>query len=173
MRGVSRLPEPQILIDRKAQWLAIFLASGKSRPDFSKYAHDSVKADLNSMSFHKCFYCESKLKGEPKEVDHHIEVSVDKSLSFEWTNLYLSCDNCNTKISHSTTPIHDTLNHCTDNDELIQQHLTFNKELIEPKENSDLELGRIKKYRLDTELLDTRRLKQISKFQELLIEIKQ
>ena len=82
MRGVSRLPEPQILIDRKALWLANFLASGNLRPDSSKYAHASVKADLNSMSFHKCFYCESKLKGEPKEVDHHIEVSVDKNFAF-------------------------------------------------------------------------------------------
>lgn len=173
MRALLRLPEPQILIDRKAQWLSNFLASGNKRPDSSKYAHDSVKADLNSMSFHKCFYCETKLKGATKEVDHHVEVSVEKNLAFEWTNLCQSCDNCNTKIPHNTIPINDVLNPLTDNDAKIQQHLSFNKELIEPKDNSALGLLSIQKYRLDNELLDTRRLKQISIFQDVLILIRE
>jgi hypothetical protein len=125
------------------------------------------------MSFHKCFYCESKLKDATKEVDHHIEVSVDRNLAFEWTNLCLSCDNCNTKIPHSTISINDVLNPLTDSDVTIQQHLTFNKELIEPNHNSDLGLLTIQKYRLDTELLDTRRLKQISIFQDVLIKIRE
>lgn len=172
MRGIERLPEPQILVERKVDWLATFLASGNKRPDSSKYAHNSIKIQLNSMSFHKCFYCESKLKGVPKEVDHHIEVSVDRNLSYEWTNLFLSCDNCNNKIPHNIIPINDALNPCSDTDEIIEENLTFNKELIEPKNNSDLGLRTIKKYRLDTELLDTRRLKHISMFQDLLLEIR-
>jgi hypothetical protein len=172
MRALTRLPEPQILIERKGLWLANFLTSGKQRPDSSKYAHDSIKIDLNSMSFHKCFYCESKLKGATKEVDHHIEVSVDPSLSFEWTNLNLSCDNCNRKIPHNTISIHDTLNPCTDNDQTIQDHLIFNKELVEPRNNSDRGLRTIKKYRLDSELLDARRLREISVFQDVLLEIR-
>lgn len=172
MRALTRLPEPQILTDRKTQWLTNFLASGNKRPDSSKYAHDSVKADLNSMSFHKCFYCESKLKNATKEVDHHIEVSVDRNLAFEWTNLYLSCDNCNNKIPHNTISIDNVLNPLSDSDNTIQEHLTFNKELIEPNHNSQLGLRTIQKYRLDTELLDTRRLRQISIFQDVLIEIK-
>jgi uncharacterized protein (TIGR02646 family) len=172
MRALTRLPEPQILIDKKAQWLTNFLASGNKRPDSSKYAHDSIKTDLNSMSFHKCFYCESKLKNATKEVDHHIEVSIDRNLAFEWTNLCLSCDNCNSKIPHNTISITNALNPLSDSDITIQQHLTFNKELIEPNHNSPLGLRTIQKYRLDTELLDTRRLRQISIFQDMLIEIK-
>jgi len=172
MREVSRLPEPQILVNRKVQWLENFLTSGKSRPDSSKYAHDTIKNNLNSMSSHKCFYCETKLKGEPKEVDHFIEVSVDKNLAFIWTNLNLSCDNCNNKIPHNVIPVEDVLDPCTHDDYFIQQHITFKKEFIEPKDNSDLGLKSIKKYRLDNELLDTRRLKQISLFQDLLLEIK-
>ncbi|MFL9829661.1 HNH endonuclease [Flavobacterium sp. ST-87] len=172
MRGIQRLPEPQILIDRKAVWLANFLASGNKRPDSSKYAHTSVKLQLNSMSHHKCFYCETKLKGNPKEVDHHIEVSVDKNLSFEWTNLYLSCDNCNNKIPHNSIPITDALDPCIDDDHTIGEHLSFNKELIEPLNNSPLGLRTIQKYRLDNELLDMRRLKQVSLFQDVLLEIR-
>ena len=172
MRNVQRLPEPQILVDRKEVWLNNFLASGNKRPDSSKYAHHTIKTQLNSMSFNKCFYCETKLKGKTIEVDHHIEVSVNKNLSYEWENLYLSCENCNNKIPHSAISILDTLNPCTDNEETITEHLTFNKELIEPKNNSELGLRTIQKYRLDTELLDNRRLKQINLFLEVLLEIK-
>jgi uncharacterized protein (TIGR02646 family) len=172
MRGLQRLPEPQILVDRKASWLVDFMASGKKRPDSSKYAHDSVKLQLNSMSHTKCFYCETKLKGKRKEVDHHIEVSVDNSLSFEWTNLFLSCDSCNNKIPHSTISINDALNPCANTDAEIKEHLTFNDEIIEPKNNSQLGLRTIKKYRLDSEILDTRRLKSLKMFYKLIYEIK-
>lgn len=172
MRGLQRLPEPQILIVRKATWLTNFLASGKKRPDSSKYAHNSVKVQLNSMSHNKCFYCETKLKGKRKEVDHHIEVSVDNNLSFEWTNLFLSCDNCNNKIPHSTISINDALNPCSNTDLEIKEHITFDDEIIEPKNNSELGLRTIKKYRLDTELLDTRRLKSLKIFYKLIYEIK-
>ena len=99
MRGLIRLPKPQILIDKEDKWKNDFIASGKARPDSSKYGHDKIRIELASMSFHKCFYCESKLKLEPKEVDHHIEVSIKKELAFTWTNLYLSCDNCNNKLN--------------------------------------------------------------------------
>jgi len=172
MRGLERLPEPQILVDRKGIWLSKFLASGNKRPDSNKYGHPTVLTQLNSMSFHKCFYCETKLKGAPKEIDHQVEVSVDKNLAYEWTNFFLSCDNCNNKIPHNIISICDALDPCINTDEFIEEHLTFNKELIVPKNNSGIGLNTIKKYRLDTELLDTRRLKQISLLQDLLLEIR-
>lgn len=50
MRGLTRLPEPNILNTKKAIWTANFLASGKNRPDSSKYAHSEIKTQLNSMS---------------------------------------------------------------------------------------------------------------------------
>lgn len=173
MRGLTRLPEPQILVGRKANWLADFLASGKKRPDSSKYAHDQIKTQLNSISFNKCFYCETKLKGKRREVDHHIEVSVNRSLSFEWDNLCLSCDSCNNKIPHLTISINNALNPFTNTDQEIQDHLTFTDELIEPRNNSLLGLTTIQKYRLDSEVLDTRRLKSLKTFLQLIYEISQ
>lgn len=171
MRAIQRLPEPAILAKKKEEWLNKLLTSGKTRPDSSKYAHKTVRAQLNSMSYHKCFYCEMQLKGQPKEVDHHIEVSVDKTLSYEWENLYLSCDNCNGKIPHSTIPIQDVLDPCRDLQEKIDAHLTFQNEFIQPKNNSELGLLTIQKYRLDTELLDNRRRKQLQIFHQTLIHI--
>jgi uncharacterized protein (TIGR02646 family) len=172
MRALQRLPEPQILVDRKKQWLDAFLASGKPRPDSNKYAHESIRMDLNSMSSYKCFYCETKLKGASKEVDHHVEVSVDKNKAFEWTNLYLCCEHCNKKRSHNDISIQDALNPCQHTDAEIQEHLTFKNELIIPNHNSEFGLRTIAKYRLDTEVLDHKRLKYIDLFRELLLHIR-
>lgn len=172
MRHLNRLPEPQVLIDKKILWRDNFLASGKDRPDSSKYAHKDIRNDLNSTSHHKCFYCETKFKGLPREVDHLIEVTVDKRLSFEWDNLYLSCDNCNGKIRHDKMPINICLNPFNDTDEDIFEHISFDKELIIPKNNSEIGLRTIQKYRLDSDLLDNRRLKQITSFQDVLLNIK-
>lgn len=173
MRGLTRLPEPKILLDKKANWLSDFLVSGKKRPESSKYAHTQIKTQLNSMSFNKCFYCETKLKGQRKEVDHHIEVSVQRNLSYDWDNLCLSCDSCNNKIPHSTISINNALNPLTNTDNDIQKNLTFTDELIEPKNNSIIGLLTIQKYRLDSELLDTRRLKSLKTFLKLIYEINQ
>lgn len=173
MRALKRLPEPQILQQRGANWLAAFLASGKMRPDSTKYANVQIKAQLNSMSFYKCFYCEVKLKNKPKEVDHQIEVSIDNRLSFTWTNLYLACDNCNGKVDHATIPVSDTLDPCRNTNLKIGNHITFVDEQITAKNASQLGLDTIKKYRLDTELLDKRRIDQLKIFQKLLISIQQ
>jgi hypothetical protein len=171
MRGLIRLPKPQILIDREDKWKNDFIASGKARPDSSKYGHESIRIQLASMSFHKCFYCESKLKLEPKEVDHHIEVSIKKELAFAWTNLYLSCDNCNNKVNHEAIPIEEALDPCRNNDSEIQEHLTFVDEMITSVGSSSLGLKTIQKYRLDSELLDRRRSVQLRIFYKVLIEI--
>lgn len=171
MRGLTRLPEPRILTSRKIIWTTSFIASGKDRPDSSKYAHSEIKTQLYSMSHTKCFYCETKLKGKTKEVDHHIEVSVDKNLSYEWTNLYLSCDSCNNKIPHSVIPVTDVLDPISNSDIEIRAHLTFEDELIEPLNNSALGLLTIKKYRLDSEVLDTRRLKSLKNFYKIIFQI--
>jgi hypothetical protein len=171
MRGLIRLPKPQILIDKEENWKSDFITSGKPRPDSSKYAHETIRIQLATMSFYKCFYCESKLKYTPKEVDHHVEVSIEKELAFVWTNLYLCCDNCNGKVNHNAIPIKAALDPCRNNDSEIQAHLTYVDELITSVGNSSLGLKTIQKYRLDSELLDRRRSVQLRNFHKVLIEI--
>jgi hypothetical protein len=173
MRGLIRISKPQILIDREDKWKDDFIASGKVRPDSSKYGHDKIRIELASMSFHKYFYCESKLKLVPKEVDHHIEVSIKKDLAFAWTNLYLSCDNCNGKMNHDAIPIEEALDPCRHNDLEIQEHLTFTNEMITAIDGSILGFKTIQKYRLDSELLDKRRITQLNNFYRVLDAIRQ
>ncbi|OQX80987.1 MAG: hypothetical protein B6D64_02470 [Bacteroidetes bacterium 4484_276] len=62
MIHINRLPKPDILTRKEKEWTEKFLASDKKRPDNSKYGHKEIRTQLNSMSYHKCFYCERKLK---------------------------------------------------------------------------------------------------------------
>jgi len=172
MRGLTRLPEPQILQERATRWRNDLIESGRNRPDFTKYAHPEIRVQLGTMSSYKCFYCETLLKNSPREVDHQIEVSVNIGLSYTWTNLYLSCDNCNNKIDHNTIPITEALDPCRNTDAEIQEHIYFIQETITPLRGSPLGLNTIRKYRLDTELLDRRRLLELKNFYKLLCEIR-
>ena len=173
MRHISRLEKPRILAEKAEQWTSIFASGTKNRPDNSKYAHAEVKGVLYSMSFHKCYYCERKLKNIPKEIDHFIEVSERKDLAYEWENLYLACDNCNGKIPNTSIAVTDVLDPCRHTDDEIGEHLVFDDELITAKNGSALGLKTIQKYGLDSEQLDHLRVRQLKVFQKLYITILQ
>ena len=170
MRHIERLREPEKLKEKGSQWLVEYLASGKDRPANSKYAHPSIKQVLESMSHTKCFYCERSLKDGGEEVDHHIEVSVNKNLAFKWTNLYLCCSDCNKKIPHDEISIYDALDPLVDTDEEIKNHITFVDETIIEVNNSVKGRNTILKYRLDSKLHDNRRQRQLIKLSKLLSE---
>ncbi len=173
MIHIDRLPKPDILVRKEIEWTKKFINSGKKRPDNSKYGHPEIRKHLNSMSYHKCFYCERKLTGVHKEIDHYIEVSdpTGKQLAFDWDNLFLACDNCNDKFSNTSIPVSEALNPCIDTNEKIQENITFEDEIISAKNNSIIGLQTIKKFRLDTELLDMLRAKQLNWFNKVLIKI--
>ena len=85
MRFIERLNKPLILEQKEAEWTAVFLENqDKKRPDGSKYGHKQIREQLNTMSFHKCFYCESKLKGVSQEIDHYEEVSETQSSCYSY-----------------------------------------------------------------------------------------
>lgn len=48
--------------------------------------------------------------------EHERIVDNKGRLHYEWDNLYLSCDNCNGKIPHSTISIQDALDPCRHTD---------------------------------------------------------
>lgn len=176
MRHIDRLPVPEILSEKQEEWQHKYDEKRRSnphcRPDSSKYAHKSIIEQLWSMSSGKCFYCETKLSGEPKEVDHFVEVACDPSKAYEWDNLYLSCSNCNNKLSDRTVSVECALDPCRDSDEVIQDNITFEDEIICPVANSCKGLDTIRKYRLDSEALDYKRAKWLIKLSKVIIKIK-
>jgi hypothetical protein len=173
MRHLERLPKPDKLIQKEKEWTESFIESGKLRSDNKKYGHKEILADLNAISYWKCFYSEQKLKGIPKEIDHHIEVSERKDLAYDWDNLYLSSTICNNKLPNKTISVNDVLNPFTNSDEEIEAHLTFEDGCITAKDGSKLGFDTIKKYRLNSELLDSLRGKQLIMFYKVLDIIRQ
>jgi hypothetical protein len=156
MIHVQRLPEPEILKNKKDEWTKAFLGKRAKnlshRPSSSQYAHQKIRDTLGAMSFHKCFYCECKVgvgkDGNP-EVDHHIEVSEKPESAFEWNNLYLSCQDCNRgKLEHSQIPVSECLDPC-DLAENPADHLTFDDEFIRSNAGSFKGMKTIQKYKLD------------------------
>ncbi|KYF71588.1 hypothetical protein BE11_26830 [Sorangium cellulosum] len=124
------------------------------------------------MSHHKCFYCEQSTKQTRREVDHYIDVAEDPARAFTWTNLYLSCWECNhQKQPHRAIPTTDCLDPCAP-DAQPSAHLVFDDELIRAREGSAQGLATIKKYRLSRPDLDHKRLKQLQLFNKALGHIK-
>lgn len=175
MRHITRLAIPGILDRKHVEWQKNYdvkrAAKPGLRPDSTKYAHKDIRKQLMSMSHCKCFYCEGLLKDEPKEVDHYIEVAVDPSKAYEWTNLYMACTNCNDKVPHDSIPVTDALDPCTDSDDEIRANITFEKEVIRAIPDSAKGLKTITKFRLDTELLDAKRAKWLNKINEDIVRI--
>ena len=167
MIRITRLAEPPHLEEKRTAWLSKFLEKRKDddkhRPSSSQYAHRKILDVLWAMSCGKCFYCEGKLSGARREVDHHVAVVDVPEKAFDWDNLYLACDNCNGKLR--SIPNDQCIDPCDPNVN-PEDHLTFDDEVIRPKNDSDLGLQTIKKYKLDSERLDllrSRTLRQLEK----------
>ena len=175
MRHIKRLAIPAILKRKQAEWQRKFdekkAKHPDARPSSNQYAHKDVRQQLMSMSHCKCFYCEGKLTDTPSEVDHYIEVAIEPSKAYEWTNLYLACTNCNNKISHESIAVTDALDPCTDSDKVIKDNITFRKEIICPVSGSPKGLNTITKFRLDTALLDAQRAKWLNVINETITDI--
>lgn len=167
MRHIERLPKPAILREKEAEWQEKYeekLAENPhARPDHSKYAHKQIKDTLYAMSYGKCFYCESKLSGGNREVDHYVEVALDHSKAYDWENLYLACTNCNDKLDNEAIPVTEALDPCTDSDEEIKRCITFEQEQICSVDESVKGLNTIKKFKLNTDLLDLKRSRWLNR----------
>lgn len=164
MRQLRRLSCPEILTRKAEEWTRRYLEkraqNGKPRPESRQYAHPDIVETLAAMSHKKCFYCEHLMNEDEFEVDHYIEVSEAPEKSFAWENLYLCCKTCQKRPTEGTVPRAECLDPC---DASIDPaaHLTFEKEVILPRNDSQRGRQTIRKYKLDRgklELLRSRRL---------------
>lgn len=163
MIHIDRLSAPQILVDRAVQRQDDLNAKtpAPARPDAKKYGNPAIRLTLDSMSSTKCFYCETKLKGAPKEIDHFIEFAIDRQGAYRWDNLYLSCVNCNNKFDENAISTTVCLDPCVHTNAEIEADLTFQDEVILPNNDSDRGRQTIKKYKLDTAHLDYLRMRDL------------
>jgi len=167
MRALKRLNKPAILNSKEQIWLDKILLTPDKRPGTNTYRHKEILEALLTTSYHKCFYCETLLKGVASEVDHHVEYNIDPCLSVTWENLYLACVSCNDKVNHREIPITEALDPCRNSDIEIQEHIYFENEVILPKSYSVLGSKTIKKYKLGSKNAEYLRMKELKKFNDV------
>lgn len=176
MIHINRLQIPEILAKKQVEWQRKYeeklLTTPKARPDSSKYAHKEIRRRLGECSSDKCFYCETKLLGNPKEVDHFIEVAIDHSKAYLWDNLYLSCPNCNDKAGHDVIPVQAALDPCKDSDEEIHKNIRFENELVCMQPDSAKGKNTIEKYHLNSEALMLKRIRLLNNIMKSILNIK-
>lgn len=167
MTPIARLNEPEILQKKKVEWRTDFLASGDARPHASKYRHREIVETLGAMSHQKCFYCEAR----PSKitVDHHIEIAERRDLAFEWSNLYIACDHCQSKIPNKSIPVADCVDPCEPG---IQPdaHLWFQDERA--KWHTTRGEQTVRKYKLNELKQVAKRSAHLFQFARVLIAIK-
>jgi uncharacterized protein (TIGR02646 family) len=97
--------EPEILATNAKRCTAELLAevaNGGDRVAYrkGKYNQPTIKDALISETSRKCAYCESEpLHVTYGDIEHIVPKATDLDRTFEWSNLTLACDICNTKKS--------------------------------------------------------------------------
>lgn len=102
MIRITKGPIPDVLRNNAVTWTGAVLAkiaAGEkpSNSEKSKYAHQEIKAAILSETYGKCAYCESKIRHIAYgDIEHVTPKNSRPELWFEWDNLTLACDMCNT-----------------------------------------------------------------------------
>ena len=105
MIKLTKIQKPQVLIDNEAAWTATLLAipledKQARRTATARYNHADIKLALLQETNEKCAYCESKLRHVTYgDIEHVSPKSGEPNKTFEWSNLTVACDICNTKKS--------------------------------------------------------------------------
>jgi 5-methylcytosine-specific restriction endonuclease McrA len=140
MIKLEKTERPQVLTDNADDWTAVLLekqAQGEepTTSEKTKYRHRDIKAALLNETHGKCAYCESKLRHITYgDVEHIVPKSLALAKIFDWANLTLACDVCNTnKGSHPGN--HDAFVDPYRHDP--EAHLEFCGPLVLPRAESD------------------------------------
>ncbi len=125
MIEVRRLFEPPVLVRDAARWteeLCIVrreyyravrdhepgrqaVETTYPRAKKARYAHQQVKSRLREMFGAKCAYCESPVTAVSyQHVEHFRPQSIYPLLAYEWSNLLLACERCNSACKRQQFP---------------------------------------------------------------------
>lgn len=155
---------PGVIQKNAAAWLAAHMKNPAARPPGRQYGHEDVRNALRAMSFHKCFYCEQRVTRTDEEVDHYLEHAERPDLAFTWENLYLSCTGCNNgKPPNRTLAVARCVDPC-DPAQDPEADLLWRDEVVTERAGSARGQDTIRKYRLDRDELDLKRVKQLRVF---------
>jgi 5-methylcytosine-specific restriction endonuclease McrA len=98
--------QPAVLTENAATWTATLLrllaAVPKDRRAIArakaKYNHPRIKEALVKETHGKCAYCESYFRHVTYgDIEHRVAKTPRPDGTFDWDNLTIACDVCNTK----------------------------------------------------------------------------
>lgn len=129
MIKVRRLDEPAVLLREAGRWTEELCTSRReyyralseldtglpaSEPTYprakkSRYAYREIKSRLEEMFGAKCAYCESRVPPAVsyQHVEHFRPQSIYPLLAYEWSNLLLACQPCNSAYKRQQFPLMD------------------------------------------------------------------
>jgi uncharacterized protein (TIGR02646 family) len=118
MIKITRIEKPEVLISKEDEWKTNLLdalseyqknktPSNKKKLDlaYNKYKHTQVRSALKSMFAGKCAYCESHILHIGFGHIEHFQPKTQYPMKcFDWDNLLLSCEICNSEFKGSKFP---------------------------------------------------------------------
>jgi len=132
MRNVKRSRKPASLQDNAREWTETLLrevrkakrTEAKVPPTYyEKYKQEDVRSSLENMYRNLCCYCECRVKPAAfPNIEHRKPKDLFPESTFDWRNLHLACQQCNTFKSNkwnSRNPILDAV------DAPVSKHLTY------------------------------------------------
>ncbi len=124
MRHISKLAEPNVLLQNKTNWLADYKADKTNGTNKYRYRHSDIKGQLKTETGFKCVYCESKIgHNTPGDVEHIIPSSKNEDTHFVWDNLTIACTECNRRKNDYYEHGEEFLNPYSDNNlEYLIEH---------------------------------------------------
>jgi uncharacterized protein (TIGR02646 family) len=105
MIKLQKRPKPAILERNAEIWTKVVLEKLEKSLELAtheknKYNHPDIKTALIDETHGKCAYCESKIMHVTYgDIEHITPKKAKPELWFDWENLTLACDVCNTKKS--------------------------------------------------------------------------
>lgn len=107
---------PKVLLTRgEKKKRALCEAYEKGKTEFKSdefdgkiYSHRSVKELLHTAQHRKCCYCESYIDLQASDVEHFRPKTHYYWLAYNWSNLLLSCMECNQRYKKDQFPLKDS-----------------------------------------------------------------
>ena len=97
MRFIQKTPLPESLAAQFAAKQATLDAGGTSGWNPSKEQKKRLGQHLLPIQKHICCYCEKQFDNNPHHIEHFIEQHDDKTKTYDYENLFLSCEGESTK----------------------------------------------------------------------------
>ncbi|MFD4819519.1 HNH endonuclease [Peribacillus butanolivorans] len=140
MIKLEKKDEPEVLVSNKNVWTNEYLSLLNAGSEISatvkgRYRHKDIKAQIFKETNNKCAYCESIVSHVcPGDIEHILPKKKRPEMIFEWSNLTLSCEECNRPRKRDYyNPKDPLLNPYIDNPE---EHLKAIGPLIDTRDGS-------------------------------------